>query len=174
MRFLLVHFIFILSSCSSLKTPQFKGPGQNSTTRTSSPQAIELEWPVPVPARVTQKFKSGNKRSRHQGIDLGGPRGTPILAAHEGIVIYAGRDFRGFGNLVILENQMGYATFYAHLDKIQTQEGTRLRTGQQLGTMGRTGRATGVHLHFELRISKIAVDPLPYLPTERHPAHFVK
>ncbi len=176
MRILYFCFLFIFVSCSSLQTPQFKGPGEQGSSARSRPtsisKSIELEWPVPTPAIVNQRFKAGSKRVRHQGIDLGGPRGTPILAAHEGTVIYTGRDFRGFGKMVIIESPHGYATFYAHLHKILAKEGEWVHVGKKVGTMGRTGRATGVHLHFELRIARVAVDPLPYLPIDRSPAQF--
>jgi murein DD-endopeptidase MepM/ murein hydrolase activator NlpD len=170
--------VFALGGCSSLETPDyqspsFRGPGERPAPRsTQLTRSIELEWPVPTPAIVNQKFKSGSKRIRHQGIDLGGPRGTSILAAHEGTIIYTGRDFRGFGKMIIIESPQGYATFYAHLDKIQGKEGQWVNAGQRIGAMGKTGRATGVHLHFELRIARVAVDPLPYLPLDRNPAQF--
>lgn len=87
----------------------------------------------------------------------------PILAAHEGVVVYAGNSFRGYGNMVLLEYNHQWATLYAHLDRIMVREGQKLRVGDKLGTMGRTGRATGVHLHFELIKNKQPIDPLLHL-----------
>jgi murein DD-endopeptidase MepM/ murein hydrolase activator NlpD len=100
-------------------------------------------------------------------VDLGGTKNSPVYAAHDGKVIYTGHGFHGYGKLIIIENPYGYATFYAHLNTINTKEGKYVTAGEKIGGMGRTGRATGVHLHFELRIAEIAVDPLAYLTTVR-------
>lgn len=136
-------------------TPGFDG----QTYRPRAP--FQLFWPVRT-VRVNRGFRPASDRD-HQGVDLGGARGTPILSAHEGLVIYAGRDFRGYGNMVLVEYSREWATLYAHLDRILVREGQILKAGEKLGTMGRTGRATGVHLHFELIHDRRPIDPLPYL-----------
>lgn len=123
--------------------------------------AFKLYWPVKS-VRINRGFRPASDRN-HQGIDLGGPRGTPILAAHEGVVIYAGRDFRGYGNMVLIEFDKEWATLYGHLHQINVAEGRIVRAGDPIGTMGRTGRASGVHLHFELIQKREPVDPLPHL-----------
>ena len=171
--FILPIIVLILSSCGTLEVPEYRGPGEFATSgrspsssRTSIVDGVKLRWPVHSP-RITQHFKPGSKRYRHQGVDLGGPKNTPILAAHDGKVIYTGRDFRGYGKLVIIENPNGYATFYAHLNTINTREGKWVMAGEKIGGMGRTGRATGVHLHFELRIAEVAVDPMNFFDTRR-------
>lgn len=105
-----------------------------------------------------------HKRRPHLGIDLAAPKGTPILAAQAGTVIYAGREFKGYGKMVLIESGDGWATLYAHFDKILISEGQRVRQGEVIGSMGRTGRATGVHLHFEIRRNRGPIDPLPLLP----------
>lgn len=159
-----------LLSCSSLQTPEFKtakdyfNPKESYTNRnsTSVSDNIALSWPV-TNVRVNRGFKQNKKRKhRHLGIDFGGTRGTPILSAHDGRIIYAGTAFRGYGKLVILENPKGFATFYAHLNEILVKEGQYVSEGKMIGKMGRTGRATGVHLHFELRIASLPVDPHPF------------
>ncbi|MBX3039816.1 MAG: M23 family metallopeptidase, partial [Bdellovibrionaceae bacterium] len=121
-----------------------------------------FDWPVNS-ARMTRGFFT-NKRRPHLGLDLAAAKGSPILASRGGTVIYKGRDFRGFGNLIMIESPGGWATLYAHLDRFMVTEGQKVAMGEIIGTMGRTGRATGVHLHFEIRRNKVAVDPLPYLP----------
>lgn len=123
-------------------------------------QEFRLYWPVKN-VRINRGFKDNQSRP-HQGVDLGGTKGTPILAAHEGVVIYAGREFRGYGNMVIVEYNHEWATLYAHLNSISVDEGRILKPGDPVGSMGRTGRATGIHLHFELIHKKNPVDPLPY------------
>jgi murein DD-endopeptidase MepM/ murein hydrolase activator NlpD len=81
-----------------------------------------------------------------------------------GTVIYTGREFKGYGKMVLIESGEGWATLYAHFDKILVSEGQRIHKGEVIGAMGRTGRATGVHLHFEIRKNRGPVDPLPLLP----------
>ena len=120
-----------------------------------------LYWPV-TKAKVNRGYRPASDPD-HQGIDLGGQQGTPVLAAHEGRVIYVGRDFRGYGKMVLIEYDKSWATLYAHLHSINVREGQILRPGDPIGGMGRTGRATGVHLHFELMRNRLPIDPLPVL-----------
>lgn len=126
-----------------------------------------LDWPVDD-ARMTRGYLPKKYSRPHLGIDLASNKGTPILAAHDGVVVYTGKDFRGFGKMVLIEGRGGWASLYAHLDKISIKQGTRVRKGEIIGGMGRTGRASGVHLHFELRKDKGPVDPLLYLPAGTH------
>lgn len=121
-----------------------------------------FDWPVDD-ARMTRGFLP-KKRRPHWGLDLAAPKGTPIFSAHKGTVIYAGKEFHGYGKMVLVESGHGWATLYAHLDKIMVSEGQSISQGDVVGAMGRTGRATGVHLHFEIRKDLGPVDPLPLLP----------
>jgi murein DD-endopeptidase MepM/ murein hydrolase activator NlpD len=125
----------------------------------------KLIWPL-SDGVVTQEFKLKKKRRRgHKGIDIGAPKGDAIFAAHDGLVVFAGRQFRGFGKLIIIENEEGnWATFYSHLHKIITKTGARVAQGDLIGKVGKTGRATGYHLHFEVRHNKEPVNPLTVLP----------
>ena len=127
----------------------------------TSPKAVPFDWPVDD-ARMTRGFFYGKRA--HWGLDLANRRGTPILSAGQGVVVYAGRGFRGYGKLVVVEHGDEWATLYAHLDKILVKEGQQVLRGHKLGLMGRTGRASGVHLHFEVRRFKQPVNPLAYLP----------
>lgn len=167
--FLISILAGLLSGCSHFATPIFRSPGAyrpsaQSLTPPVSRGPFSLTWPVEEP-KLTQKFKPHRSRP-HQGIDLGGRRGVPILAAHEGYVIYAGNGFRGYGKMIIIEYDRTWATLYAHLNQLSVSEGEYLQPGQVIGSMGRTGRATGVHLHFELMQNKQPVDPLQYISSE--------
>ncbi len=93
-----------------------------------------------------------------------GPKNTPIVAAHPGRVIYVGRGFRGYGKMVMIEYNNRWASLYAHLNSFEVKQGQYVRMGDVIGRMGRTGRATGVHLHFELLKNKLPVNPMSYLP----------
>ncbi|MEZ0392606.1 MAG: M23 family metallopeptidase [Pseudobdellovibrionaceae bacterium] len=175
MRFFLSLFLFaVLAGCStSSKQPiHADQPAPPSSGNSEEDKVLSqwqdersrgfFEWPVDD-ARMTRGFLP-NRRKPHLGLDLAAPKGTKIYAAHEGQVIYAGRDFRGFGKMVLIEGAGGWATLYAHFSSIQVKEGQKVSQGQQIGLMGRTGRASGVHLHFEIRKAKGPVDPLLYLP----------
>lgn len=91
-----------------------------------------------------------NRKSFHGGIDLAAKVGTPVLASAPGKVIHAG-PAGGYGNLIILEHRYEYTTYYGHLSKIHVKKGDSVNQGQKIGEVGKTGRVTGPHLHFEIR-----------------------
>lgn len=168
----LVAVLFTLSACTSfrgpeeLELPEFTGPGTEEVERAREELKsgdIAFDWPVDS-AKLSQQFRSGAGSRNHWGIDLAGPRGTPIIAAEKGYVIYTGREFRGYGNLVVIEHSPEWATLYSHLDRILVKEGQFVRQGELIGKMGKTGRASGVHLHFEIRHNRQPVNPEAYLP----------
>jgi murein DD-endopeptidase MepM/ murein hydrolase activator NlpD len=107
-------------------------------------------------------FRGG--RAMHAGVDIPGAHATPIYATADGIVGRAGRA-GGYGNLVELEHGRGIQTRYGHLASILVTPGTRIKRGQLIGLMGSTGRSTGTHLHYEVRIEGRAVNPMPFLQT---------
>lgn len=98
----------------------------------------------------------------HAGIDIPGPIGTPIYATADGVIGRAGR-FGGYGNLVTVNHGKGIETRYGHLSKILVAPNTRVRRGQLIGLMGSTGRSTGSHLHYEVRVDGKAVNPMPFM-----------
>lgn len=103
----------------------------------------------------------------HRGIDIAGPTGTPIYAAAPGVVITAGWNEGGYGNLVEIEHPDGSVTLYAHNHRIMVQEGQQVEQGQQVAEMGSTGFSTGPHLHFEIHPSgQGAVNPMALLPAQ--------
>ncbi len=104
---------------------------------------------------------NGNRRM-HQGIDIRGPLGTPVYATADGVISRAGWA-SGYGNLVEINHGNGMETRYGHLSRLIAQPNERVRRGQLIGLMGSTGRSTGSHLHYEVRIAGNAVNPLPYL-----------
>ncbi len=109
--------------------------------------------------KITRRF---NQSERHQGIDLAAPKGTPIYAVLGGKVIYAGVQ-KGYGNLVILEHENRLMTVYAHNETNFVATGEFIQAGEQIATMGSTGRSTGNHLHFEMRNAGHPLDPEPFL-----------
>ena len=109
----------------------------------------------------TDPFRGG--AARHQGIDLAAPVGTPIYATAEGTVSEAGYNSGGYGNLIKLDHGRGIETRYGHLSRILVSPGQRIARGQMIGRMGSTGRSTGSHLHYEVRIDGRAVNPIPFM-----------
>ena len=99
----------------------------------------------------------------HAGIDLAGPVGTPIYATADGVVSDAGWNSGGYGNLIKIDHGRGIETRYAHLSSINIREGQSVKRGQMIGRMGSTGRSTGSHLHYEVRIDGRAVNPVPFM-----------
>ncbi|MEM8758957.1 MAG: peptidoglycan DD-metalloendopeptidase family protein [Pseudomonadota bacterium] len=106
------------------------------------------------------------KVSMHQGIDIAAPHGTPIFATAEGIVTFVGRQ-RGYGIVVEIRHAFGFETLYAHLSKARVKLGQRVERGTRVGDMGSTGRSTGNHLHYEVRINSKAVNPMKFIEAAR-------
>lgn len=98
----------------------------------------------------------------HSGLDFRGPIGAPIYAAADGVVSFVGRK-AGYGNVVEIDHGNGLMTRYAHMSRFAARVGTRIEAGSVIGAIGNTGRSTGPHLHFEVRLNGRAVDPRPFL-----------
>lgn len=103
-----------------------------------------------------------DRREFHKGLDIAGPAGTPIYATAKGQVIAAGRD-GAYGLTVNIDHGSGIVTGYAHLHSIVVKEGQNISRGELVGYMGSTGRTTGPHLHYEVRLNGIPVDPMRYI-----------
>jgi len=126
---------------------------------------VTFLWPVKgrVSSRFGRRVMHGRGRHFHEGIDIAARKGTPVKAARSGHVVYATSRIPGYGNMVIVQHPDKYSTVYAHLTKIGVKKGQFVTRGQQVGTVGRTGRATGHHLHFEVRAKRQPVDPTPLM-----------
>lgn len=105
-------------------------------------------------------FRGG--RAMHAGVDIPGAHATPIYATADGFVGRAGRH-GGYGNLVEVNHGRGIQTRYGHLSSITVVPGTRVKRGQLIGLMGSTGRSTGTHLHYEVRLEGRAINPMPFM-----------
>lgn len=101
-------------------------------------------------------------RRKHQGIDLAAPTGTPIYATADGIVDRA-EWFSSYGLFIEINHGAELETRYAHLSRLDVAEGERVKKGDIIGYVGSTGRSTGPHLHYEVRIAGVAVNPIPYM-----------
>jgi murein DD-endopeptidase MepM/ murein hydrolase activator NlpD len=119
-----------------------------------------LAWPLEGVLYGRYGVRAGR---RHDGIDIAAPEGTPVLAAADGTVIYAGEQ-SGYGSIVILRHADGLVTLYAHNSRLLVEDGDRVRRGQPVARVGQTGRTTGPHLHFEVRQGTRPKNPLLFLP----------
>ena len=116
-------------------------------------------WPVPAGLAVlASSYAEDRGRRRHQGIDLAAPRDTPVRATADGVVIFAERSGNS-GRLVVIEHGGGWETRYAHLRRIRVERGQRVVRGEEIGTVGRSGNASGAHLHYEVRHGGQPLDP---------------
>lgn len=139
------------------------GPGAGSpASEPARKPASRFRWPVDAP-RVTSLFGSRWGRP-HEGIDLQAAIGTPVYAADEGEVVYAGNTVRGYGNMVVLKHADGLMTVYAHNSVLLVKVGQRVSSGQRIALSGQSGHATGPHVHFEVRRDQVPRDPLQFLP----------
>jgi murein DD-endopeptidase MepM/ murein hydrolase activator NlpD len=123
----------------------------------------------PVEGESTDSFGvrgnpfGGGSSEFHPGQDIAAPRGTPVIAPADGTVVKA--DWQnGYGQTVVIDHGNGLTTRYGHLSKIEVAAGQEVRRGDELGQVGSTGRSTGPHLHYEVRIGDVPVSPLHYLP----------
>ncbi len=143
--FFLIFLCFNLVYCASLiATP-----------------APKLSWPLKN-RTISQKF-APIWNSSHQGLDFKADRGSFVFSSHSGKVIYSGKKLTNYGNTVIIEFSKYWSTLYAHLHEIKVKEGTYVSRGDIIGTVGRSGKATGDHLHFELMYKQQPINPLLYL-----------
>ena len=143
----------------------------NSWTKLDQLEQGTVAIPSTEPVRGTS-FTSGfgvrsdpfkGRAAMHAGIDLAGPVGTPIYATADAVVGRSEYNRSGYGNLVELEHGHGIQTRYGHLSKSLVAAGQRVKRGDVIGLMGSTGRSTGSHLHYEVRIDGKAVNPVPFL-----------
>ncbi len=122
----------------------------------------KLDFIWPVEGRLGDIFDE-TENKRHMGIDISSPMGTPIKASSGGRVIYSGNTIKGYGNLIILRHSEEYVTIYAHNQVNLVEEGEWVEKGQVIGKVGQSGRASGPHLHFEIRRNNKPVNPLLFL-----------
>jgi murein DD-endopeptidase MepM/ murein hydrolase activator NlpD len=99
----------------------------------------------------------------NDGINIAAPRGTPVMAAADGVVAYVGSDLESYGNLILIRHGNGMMTAYAHLGGLNVRKGASVRKGQVIGTAGSTGSVSTSQLHFEIRQGSKTRDPRPYL-----------
>ncbi len=117
----------------------------------------------PLQGTIVSSFGPKKGGIHNDGINIVGQRGTPILAAKGGVVVYAGKDVESYGNMILIQHPNNYVTAYAHTDQMHVKRGDKITRGQKIATVGSTGSVSRPQLHFEVRKGRRAVDPLGYL-----------
>ena len=102
----------------------------------------------------------------NDGINIAAPKGTPVRAAENGVVVYAGDDLPGFGNLILVKHGDGWVSAYGHNEAVLVKRGHKVTRGQVIARVGSSGNVDRPQLHFELRRGARAVDPAPHLSTQ--------
>lgn len=156
---------------AAFRPPPAEAAPEAKPVAAAEPRAARAQAAIP---RLSSRFGRRGDPLRgtsavHYGIDIPGPLGTPVLAAAPGTVRFAGTA-GSYGGMVEIAHGGAFDTRYAHLSRILVRPGARVEQGQPVALMGSTGRSTGSHLHFEVRVGGSAVDPLPWLGEVDSPA----
>ncbi|MGV3624306.1 MAG: M23 family metallopeptidase [Archangium sp.] len=130
--------------------------------------SVPSVWPVR--GWVTSDFGSRldpytSERVMHSGLDIAGPHGKEVVAPSDGTVVFAGLE-GGYGNVIVIDHGYGIKTRYGHLAAIKVKAGERIKRGDTIANMGNTGRSTGPHLHYEVRVNGIAQNPRKFILDE--------
>jgi virulence factor Mce-like protein len=159
-------------NCLELETPELSvefsqalrefmnAPGTGATYSFDGTSSGLLGWPA---GGAVTSYYGPRWGRQHTGIDIDGVAGDPIRAAADGMVVSV-EEREGYGNLVVIDHGDGLTTWYAHLSGFSVLPGQEVVRGQEIGGMGCTGTCTGDHLHFEVRVDGVPVNPLTYLP----------
>jgi murein DD-endopeptidase MepM/ murein hydrolase activator NlpD len=137
------------------------GNVSNEDVKGSGSGAPAFRWPVR--GRIIAGFGPKPNGQQNDGINLSVPEGTPIKAAEDGVVAYAGNELKGYGNLVLIRHPNGFVTAYAHASELMVKRGDTIKRGQTIAKAGQTGTVTSPQVHFEIRKGSSPVDPTQYL-----------
>lgn len=136
-------------------------PDADAEVKASGSGSPSFRWPVR--GRIIAGFGPKPNGQQNDGINLSVPEGTPIKAAEDGVVAYAGNELKGFGNLVLVRHPNGFVTAYAHASELLVKRGDNIKRGQTIAKAGQTGTVTSPQVHFEIRKGSLPVDPTQYL-----------
>ena len=120
-----------------------------------------FRWPVR--GKVITSYGAKTNGKANDGINVAVPEGTPVKAAEDGVVAYAGNELKGYGNLVLIRHANGYVTAYAHASELLVKRGDSIKRGQVIAKSGQSGEVASPQLHFEIRKGSTPVDPLQFL-----------
>ena len=142
-------------------TPAADNPAPEAKRVTTAAAMPTFRWPVR--GRIISGYGPKTAGQQNDGINVAVPEGTPVKAAEDGVVAYAGNELKSYGNLVLVRHSNGYVTAYAHASEILVKRDEPIKRGQVIAKSGQTGNVTAPQLHFEIRKGSSPVDPMPYL-----------
>lgn len=149
---------------------QKPGEVERASLSRPAPEAVRTQPPRregrflrPVDGPVISSYGPKKGGLHNDGINIRAPKGTPVKAAENGVVVYAGNELRGSGNLILIRHEGRYMSAYAHLDRISIERGAKVSRGDVIGTVGATGSVSEPQLHFEIRKGTAAKDPGTYI-----------
>jgi murein DD-endopeptidase MepM/ murein hydrolase activator NlpD len=148
---------------SAWKASPVEPVAQRSPIKAAQPLGGLPSFRWPVHGRIIAGFGPKPNGLQNDGIDVAVPEGTPIKAADDGVVAYAGNELKGYGNLVLIRHSDGYVTAYAHASEILVKRGEKVKRGQVIAKAGDTGNVKTPELHFEIRKGATPVDPSRFL-----------
>lgn len=140
-----------------------EAPATDTAASNTEPAGAMPSFRWPVHGRVIAGFGPKSNGGHNDGINLAVPEGTPIKAAEDGVVAYAGNELKGYGNLVLIRHANGFVSAYANARELLVKRGDNIKRGQVIANAGQTGNVTSPQLHFEIRKGSTPVDPAKYL-----------
>jgi murein DD-endopeptidase MepM/ murein hydrolase activator NlpD len=146
---------------ASMVTQAADNPGADTAAKAATEAAPGFRWPVR--GRVIAGFGPKPNGQQNDGIDVAVPENTPIKAAEDGVVAYAGSELKGYGNLVLVRHPNGYVTAYAHAKELLVKRGDQIKRGDVIAKSGQSGNVDAPQLHFEVRKGSAPVDPMQFL-----------
>jgi murein DD-endopeptidase MepM/ murein hydrolase activator NlpD len=146
---------------ASLVTPSTETPGTDTAAKAAVEATPGFRWPVR--GRIIAGFGPKPNGQQNDGIDVAVPENTPIKAAEDGVVAYAGSELKGYGNLVLVRHPNGYVTAYAHAKELLVKRGDQIKRGEVIAKSGQSGNVDAPQLHFEVRKGSAPVDPMQFL-----------
>jgi murein DD-endopeptidase MepM/ murein hydrolase activator NlpD len=146
---------------ASLVIPAAETPGTDTAAKAAVEATPGFRWPVR--GRIIAGFGPKPNGQQNDGIDVAVPENTPIKAAEDGVVAYAGNELKGYGNLVLVRHPNGYVTAYAHAKELLVKRGDQIKRGEVIAKSGQSGNADAPQLHFEVRKGSAPVDPMQFL-----------
>jgi len=152
-----------LAPVQSAQVAKAEAQPAEAVVKTAEPSGSMPSFRWPVRGRVIAGFGSKPNGAQNDGINLAVPEGTPIKAADDGVVAYAGNELKGYGNLVLIRHSNGFVSAYAHASELTVKRGDTIKRGQVIAHAGQTGNVTSPQLHFEIRKGSTPVDPTQYL-----------
>jgi hypothetical protein len=148
---------------AAITTPAIATPAQTPTVDATKGTEATPRFRWPVRGQVIAGFGAKPDGVRNDGINVAVPENTPIKAADDGVVVYAGNELKGFGNLVLVRHADDYITAYAHAKELKVKRGDQIKGGEVIGISGQTGNVDAPQVHFEIRKGATPVNPMQFL-----------